>query len=36
MLGLGAYDSSSEEEVEAKTPAPQVRTILLSCIERLN
>ncbi|KAJ5536829.1 hypothetical protein N7513_010015 [Penicillium frequentans] len=23
MLGLGAYDSSSEEEVEAKTPAPQ-------------
>ncbi|KAJ6092911.1 hypothetical protein N7486_008200 [Penicillium sp. IBT 16267x] len=23
MLGLGAYDSSSEEEVEIKTPAPQ-------------
>ncbi|KAJ5650050.1 uncharacterized protein N7484_003773 [Penicillium longicatenatum] len=23
MLGLGAYDSSSEEEVETKTPAPQ-------------
>jgi hypothetical protein len=36
MLGLGAYDSSSEEEVETKTPAPQVRASILPCIGLLD